>query len=77
MCSIGPTNHVRRLGFPLEPSINLRAVRNKRTAYFCSRVKGESMLLLNVSTYLPEGYAVAQLVEAQRYTSEGRGFDSQ
>jgi hypothetical protein len=25
---------------------------------------------------LPRGYAVAQLVEALRYKSEGRGFDS-
>ena len=31
---------------------------------------------LPISTVRVEGHAVAQLVEAQRYKSEGRGFDS-
>jgi hypothetical protein len=39
------------LGFPLDASINLWTLRNKRTAYFCYRAKEESALLLNVSTY--------------------------
>jgi len=34
--------------------------------------------ILNLaSTYFPNSYEVAQLVEALRYKPEGRGFDSQ
>jgi hypothetical protein len=36
----------------------------------------QSGLLISKDTFIYEGYAVAQLVEALRYKPEGRGFDS-
>ena len=45
-------------------------------AIFCTTFK---LFLLHLRSYVtnnPRGYAVAQLVEALRYKSEGSGFDS-
>ena len=43
--------------------------------YFTFKLKLVSMLYLVLPSII-RGYAVAQLVEALRYKSEGRGFDS-
>jgi hypothetical protein len=37
---------------------------------------GDEIIFLICLLYLKQGHAVAQLVEALRYKSKGRGFDS-
>ena len=39
-------------------------------------LSAQIFVYINFSTVYSEGHAVAQLVEALRYESEGRGFDS-